>query len=88
MVEEQGKKNHSEAGSKRLRQRIAKRVRHLRKSNDLTQQELADRAEIDRTYLARLETQALNVSIDVLYRLASSLDVEVTDLAAQEQPGE
>ncbi len=85
MVEDSTEKIHSTEGAKRLRRRIAGRVRRLRKSKDMTQQQLADQAEIDRTYLARLETQALNVSIDVLYRLACSLRVEVADLMKAEK---
>ena len=42
----------------------------------MTQEELAEMADIDRSYLACLETQPTNVSAGVLFRLAKALEVE------------
>lgn len=63
------------ATTRELRSCVASRVRATRKKRGWTQQQLAERAGIDRTHLARFETQAANVSLEVLFRLAAALNV-------------
>ncbi|CAM5775554.1 hypothetical protein LMIY3S_05082 [Labrys miyagiensis] len=46
----------------------------------MSQEELAHRAEIDRTYISSLERSIYNASIDVVDRLASALGIEASDL--------
>ena len=46
----------------------------------MSQEELAHRADIDRTYVSSLERCVYGVSIDVLDRLATVLGVEASDL--------
>ena len=58
-----------------LRSCVADKVRRLRDQRGWSQRQLAERAGIDRTHLARFETQAINVSLDVLFRLAGALQV-------------
>ena len=48
----------------------------LRKARDMSQEELAQRAEIDRTYISALERSVHAAGIDVVDRLARSLGVE------------
>jgi transcriptional regulator with XRE-family HTH domain len=62
------------------RRLLAKNVRRLRKQKGLTQKELSHRAGIDRTYLTRLETEAINVSVNVVFALAKSLDTRPESL--------
>lgn len=62
------------------RRLLAKNVRRIRKKKGLTQRELSHRAGIDRTYLTRLETEAINVSINVVFALAKSLDIKPKSL--------
>ncbi len=45
-----------------------------------SQEELAYRASIDRTYISSLEPSVYNASIDVVDRLAAVLEVEASDL--------
>ena len=45
-----------------------------------SQEELAYRASIDRTYISSLERSVYNASIDVVDRLAAVLEVEASDL--------
>src|SRR5437879_6598989 len=57
-------------------------IRRLRKARKLTQAQLAKRARVTQSYVARLEGEAaLNPSLPTLRRLAKALDVPVTRLA-------
>jgi transcriptional regulator with XRE-family HTH domain len=63
-----------------IREILASNLRIARRAKGLSQEELAHRAEIDRTYVSALERSLYAVSIDVLARLARVLDVEAADL--------
>jgi len=55
---------------------VGEKVRALRKSAGLSQEVLAERCGIFRTYLSRIESGAANPSLVVLVTLANSLGVE------------
>ena len=55
---------------------VGRRVRKLRKLRRLSQETLADKAAMSAKYLSRIETGNENPSIDLLFRLADSLEVE------------
>ena len=59
-----------------LRATFAKNLKRLRLEKGLSQEELAHRADLDRTYVSSLERQKYAVSIDVVERLATVLGVE------------
>ncbi len=63
-----------------LREVLALNLRRLRRAKRLSQEELAHRADIDRTYVSALERCQYAAGIDVLDRLARALDVEAADL--------
>ena len=46
----------------------------------MTQEQLAEKAEIDRRYLQRIEKGTANPGVDVLTRLKSALSAEWEDL--------
>lgn len=56
------------------------RMKELRKNKGLSQEELAEKAEISSKYLSRVEMGQHLPSIDVLARLADILHVEMKDL--------
>ncbi len=60
--------------------RLAEIVLAQRKQQNLTQQELADKAGINRSMLCRLENQEYMPSLDQLTRLANALQFDVTDV--------
>lgn len=65
--------------------KIAKKVisinlRRYRNQIGISQEKLALDAEVDRTYVSQLERGIANPSLDVLCRLANTLDVELLDL--------
>jgi transcriptional regulator with XRE-family HTH domain len=64
----------------RLKTSLARSVKLRRKELGLSQEELADLAEIDRTYASQIERGIANPSLEVLHRIASSLDTDVSEL--------
>jgi transcriptional regulator with XRE-family HTH domain len=63
-----------------IRDVLALNLRRLRKAAGLSQEELAHRAQIDRTYVSALERSVYAAGIDVVDRLAKELGVETADL--------
>jgi transcriptional regulator with XRE-family HTH domain len=63
-----------------IREVLALNLRKFRHAKGLSQEELADRAEIDRTYISAVERSVYAASIDVVDRLARGLGVEAADL--------
>ena len=63
-----------------IREIFAKNLRLARQAKGLSQEELAHRADIDRTYISSLERCVYSPSIEVLDRLAQALGVEAADL--------
>lgn len=70
------------ATSKQLAQRkvFGARVRELRLTAGISQEELAHRADLDRSYVGQVERGERNVSLDNIYRLAEALKVGAGDL--------
>jgi transcriptional regulator with XRE-family HTH domain len=56
------------------------KIKELRKLKNLSQEKLANLAEIDRTYLPTIEKGERNVSITVIEKLATALGVKIKDL--------
>lgn len=63
-----------------IRDVLAFNLRRLRKAAGLSQEELAHRSEIDRTYVSALERSVYAAGVDVIDRLAKELGVEAADL--------
>jgi transcriptional regulator with XRE-family HTH domain len=59
-----------------LRDVLASNVRRLRREKGLTQEELADAADINRTYMSKLETSRTYAGLEILAKLAACLEVE------------
>lgn len=58
-------------------------MRRLRALRGVSQEELADRADIHRTNISKLERGLHAVSIDNLHWIANALGVEAADLLKQ-----
>ena len=69
-----------------IREVLALNLRNYRQAQELSQEELAHRAEIDRTYISSLERCVYAASIDVLDGLAHVLGVEAADLLRRPDP--
>jgi len=58
---------------------IGERIAELRKAKDLSQQQFAYEAEIERSYLSHLEKGRKNISVDMLVRITTALDISLKD---------
>ena len=70
----------SKAPKSPLRLILAANLRASRKRLGISQEELADRAHVHRTYVGAVERGEVNLSVDNIHRLAVALDVPAADL--------
>lgn len=63
-----------------IRETFATNLKRLRYERGLSQEELAHRADIDRTYVSALERSIYAAGIDVVDRIAKVLGVEAADM--------
>lgn len=62
-----------------IKQTVGKRVKELRNKNNMSQEELADSAQLDRTYISSVERGKRNISIVNIEKLANALNVSLAD---------
>lgn len=67
------------------RKALGLRIKQLRAEFPLTQEELADRCGLFRTYMSRIESGLANPTLTVLHTLAEGLEVEIGVLLAMPQ---
>lgn len=63
-----------------LKKHLGAKIRHYRKRLGLSQEQLADRADLHRTYIGAIERGDQNVSIDNIEKIATALKVDVIKL--------
>ena len=59
--------------------KVGKRIKELRNKLGISQEELAFRSEIHRTYIASLEVGKRNVSIETLEKVVNALEVSLSE---------
>ena len=59
---------------------LGKRIRTLRRINDLSQEELAEKANMSGKYVGEIERGQANITIDILGKISTALDVEISEL--------
>jgi len=67
----------------KLRVRVGLNIQNLRHSRNLSQEELSLSAEIDRSYVSKIELARFSVSLDILEQLARALEVDPSELLAE-----
>ena len=60
--------------------KFAGRLKNLRESKGFSQEELAFRSHLDRTYISRIESEKRNPSLKSLYKLATALEISLPEL--------
>lgn len=63
-----------------IQERLGKAIRQLRKERNISQESFAFDAGIDRRYMSDIENGKRNVSIDIIERISSNLELKVSDL--------
>ena len=59
-----------------IKVKVGQRIKELRNQLGISQEALANKAEIDRTYVTDVENGRRNISIENLEKLVSALQVE------------
>lgn len=67
-----------------LRRVFASRVRAQRKALGLSQEALADEAQVHRTFIGAVERAETNISIDNIARISAALGVSAAALMVEE----
>lgn len=62
---------------------LAKNIKSSRKELGLSQEAFADACQIDRTYASQIERGVANPSLEVLCRIADTLELSITDLLSR-----
>ena len=63
-----------------LRKAFARNLRENRAIAGFSQEELADRATLDRTYISALERCLYSASLDTIERIATALNIPAAEL--------
>jgi transcriptional regulator with XRE-family HTH domain len=69
------------------RELVAWNLRRIRVARGLAQEALAVDADVDRTYVSRLERNMENPTVGVLQRLAYALGIEIVEFFEVPKPG-
>lgn len=67
-----------------IKQKIGKRIKELRALKGFSQEELAARAEIDRTYVNSVENGRRNISIINIEKIVNALGCSLQDFFTSE----
>lgn len=59
--------------------KFGKEIKKLRIDKDVSQEEIAFRADLHVTLLSRIENGKANTTLETIYKLAEALDVKVGD---------
>lgn len=62
------------------RKKLGKRIRKLRKEQEISQEDLGFKSGLHRTYIGSIERAEQNVSVDNIQKLAKALKVRVKEL--------
>jgi transcriptional regulator with XRE-family HTH domain len=81
-------KQHLENGDADLLLRLGKRIRDLRRAQNISQEHFASLARLDRAYFGRVERGQVNIAVLNLRRIAAALSVPVRALFMDGEVGD
>ena len=70
-----------------IREVLAANLKRHRRAAGWSQEELAHRAGIDRTYISSIERRVYSAGVEVIDRLARALGLEAADLLRKQDAG-
>ena len=76
----------NERVERRLRFEFGQSLRALRKAKGLTQESIADKANVDRSYMGRIERGEVELGLRYIYRIAAALAISPRKLFKNEVP--
>lgn len=62
-----------------IQQKLGKRIKKLRADRHISQEELADLAELDRTYINSVENGRRNISIVNIEKIANAFEISLKE---------
>lgn len=65
-------------------EKLGQTIKTIRKRNSLSQQELAELAEISYKYLGEIERGQVNLSVEILIKISNALHIEPAEVLAME----
>lgn len=63
-----------------IKSKVGRRIKEIREIKDMSQKDLAYVSDIDRSYIASVESGKRNISIVNLEKIAVALDVSLNEL--------
>jgi transcriptional regulator with XRE-family HTH domain len=63
-----------------IKSKIGKRIKEIREKKSISQKDLSFSADLDRSYIASVESGQRNISIVNLEKIANALDVTLSEL--------
>ena len=63
-----------------IKVRFGKRVKELRLHKAISQEKLAELADLDRTYIPGIEAGKRNVSLEVIEKIANAFSMSISEL--------
>jgi transcriptional regulator with XRE-family HTH domain len=71
-----------------LKKVVARNLRRIRYAQGLTQEVLADRAELSARYIGKIESGVVSPSVTIIGRLAEALSIDAGELVRDDRPGD
>jgi transcriptional regulator with XRE-family HTH domain len=62
--------------------KFGEKVREIRKEKELSQEELAYKADLHRTYIGMIERAEKNITLINIEKIANALEIEIKELLA------
>ena len=63
-----------------IKEKLGQRIKYLRNEKGLSQEKFALSIDVDRTYLASVESGKRNISINNIQKIANGLDITLEEL--------
>jgi len=67
-----------------IKEKIGKRIREIRESKKISQEKLAELANLDRTYISSVEKGKRNISIENIEKISKALDRTLQEFFSSE----
>ena len=62
-----------------IKEQVGKRIKELRLAKNMSQEDFADKCELDRTYITSLERGKRNISLINLEKIAKAFDMSLSE---------
>ena len=64
----------------KIRKELGAKIKSIRDNKNLTQEEVANKADMSSNYFAKIERGEINATFETLYKIIKALKVEASDI--------